>query len=103
MESDSLLFCLNERSKNMQSIWKYELEIADYQEIMIPSGADIISVGNQRGILCLWARVDHSKEKKSRRIMIVGTGQGHDNLPMERFIGTVIVEPYVWHVFDGVK
>jgi hypothetical protein len=39
------------------TIWKFELEVTDLQEVVMPSGAEILSVGNQDGKLCLWAMV----------------------------------------------
>ena len=83
-------------------IWKYELEMTDQQSIIVPGGASFLSVANQRGKLCLWALIfDLSQPRVSRQIEIVGTGN-----PMSSgrrvFIGTVIVEPFVWHVFEFI-
>ena len=83
-------------------IWKYELEIADMQEVTMPDGAELLSVANQDGNLCLWAMVDPSKEKRRRYIEIIGTGNPiFTDMGVDReFIGTAVVDPFVWHVFE---
>lgn len=83
-------------------IWKFNLVITDMQEVVMPDGAELLSVANQRGVLCLWAMVDPLKEKRPRYIEIVGTG---NPMPVDmgvdrKFIGTAVVDPFVWHVFE---
>lgn len=83
-------------------IWEFELEITDMQEVRMPEGAELLSVANQSGKLCLWAMVDPSKEKRCHRIEIFGTGHP---IPVDmgiarKFIGTAVVDPFVWHVFE---
>jgi len=81
-------------------IYKYPLAITDRQTIKIPAGASILSVGNQRGTLCMWAAADPSNPLKDLEVEIHGTGNPIEGVPMEKqFIGTVITEPFVWHVF----
>lgn len=83
-------------------IWKYVLEITDRQTLVMPAGAELLSVANQNGRLCLWALADPSKEKVPRCIEIVGTGNPIPTNPEEirKFVGTVIIGPFVWHVFE---
>lgn len=82
-------------------IFKYPLEITDTQEISMPAGAKILSVANQRGMLCLWALCDPKAKRDSRTIEIVGTGNPWDDRDSV-FIGSVVIEPFVWHVFEFV-
>jgi hypothetical protein len=82
------------------TIWKFELEVTDLQEVVMPSGAEILSVGNQDGKLCLWAMVSPTA---TQDIEIIGTGNTIPHTPsyVERvLIGTVIMPPFVWHVFE---
>ena len=83
------------------TIWKYALEMTDRQFVSMPEGATLLSVANQRGALCLWALVDPDNPGVMREINIVGTGN-----PMTEdethFIGSVVIEPFVWHVFEIV-
>ena len=85
-------------------IWKYELQVTDMQPVEMPKGAELLSVANQNGTLCLWAKVDADKERETRHIEIIGTG---NPIPQDmgvdrRFIGTAVVNPFVWHVFERV-
>lgn len=84
-------------------IWKFKLEIVDIQEIFLPDGAELLSVANQGESLCLWAIVDPSKEKRNRCIEIIKTGELilMDATIYRKFIGTVVISPFVWHVFES--
>jgi hypothetical protein len=57
-----------------QRIYKYELELTDHQNIQLPIGAEILTVGNQNELVCLWALIDPVAEKEFRQIEIFGTG-----------------------------
>ena len=82
-----------------RAIFKYELKITEQQVVFLPDQAEIISVDNQDGTLCLWAIVGTNSRKVDRHIEIVGTGSPMPNV--ERiFLGTVLMPPFVWHVFE---
>ncbi|WP_417459103.1 hypothetical protein [Kordiimonas sp.] len=88
------------------TIWKYELEITDLQRVAMPKGAKILSVGKQGAYACLWAMVDENEDATEERcIEIVGTGNPmHRSMGFaRRFIGTVVMTPFVWHVFERVN
>jgi len=81
-------------------IWKYELKITDRQKVRMPVVSDLLSVANQRGSLCLWAMVDPANANTVERdIEIIGTG---NPMPDGRrtFIGSAVIDPFVWHVFE---
>lgn len=86
----------------MRTIYKYQLEITDFQDISMPECSHIIHVAEQDGKLCLWALVDNEVNSMKRRIQIVGTG---NPMPYDarvvRHIGSVIMSPFVWHVFES--
>ena len=93
----------------MRAIYKYELESTSTQNIYMPPGATVISVAVQDGILCCWAAVDIFSGDETElfpvTIRIYGTGQPLAmDAPLlgryERFIGTVLMPPFVWHVFQ---
>jgi hypothetical protein len=88
----------------LKSIWKYALKITDCQNVLMPCGATILSVGEQAENLCLWALVDPEREKCTTLILIYGTGHPfpEDEESRSRFIGTVQVGPLVWHIFEGL-
>ena len=60
--------------KKAFTIWKYQLRDADRFEIDMPFGAIIVSVQAQRDIGVLWAIVDPSAERVTRKFRTVGTG-----------------------------
>ena len=103
-------------------IWKFELEITTTQKLMLPAGAKLLSVHSQNGgVLCLWAMVDPNEQYEPRIVEIVGTGNpmqlrtsepelkssgimGQSSARIERkFIGTVVINPGVWHVFERLN
>ena len=83
-----------------RQIWKYSLETVDGdQAVEMPAAASVVAVGSQRGCLCIWVDVDApSVANETRTFRVLGTGQ---RVP-ERFrhVGTAIIEPFVWHVFE---
>ena len=59
----------------MRTVYKYELpSITSQQEVSLPKGARIIHVGEQHGMLALWADVRTTHENEDRTILIIGTG-----------------------------
>lgn len=85
----------------MRTIYKYKLAVVDEQEIQIPDFAEILSVQNQNGELCLWALVNSDNKPEPWTIQIVGTGNPASGINAEDFIGTVQQHDggLVWHVF----
>lgn len=84
------------------TIWKYELESDRQQAVHMPMEAQILSVAmDQSGRLCLWALVDPDANFQQRVIEVVGTGRPV-SMNERDFIGTVVVVPFVWHVFEIV-
>ena len=57
-----------------KTIWKFELETTDRQEIEIPINAEILTIQTQNGIPCLWALVNPENEKENKMLEIFGTG-----------------------------
>lgn len=85
----------------MKTIYKYKLEVTDEQKVIMPEGSKILSVGNQGSNICIWAVIDTTMANVNRLIRMHGTGHPLDML-VERgkFIGTVVIDVLVWHVFD---
>lgn len=83
----------------MSTIWKFKLEVT-VQNITIPAKAEILSVANQNDKICLWALVEPHNPKIERVIEVVGTGWMIEPAKKRKFIGTVQVGPFVWHVFE---
>lgn len=88
----------------MKKIYKYELELG-VARVEMPIESNVLSVGNQRGAVCLWAEVDTispytGKEPlmETRTFHTIGTGY---TVPQGlKYIDTIIVEPFVWHIYE---
>jgi len=84
----------------MKTIWKYDLCITYYQEILMQKDAVIIDIQNQNDILTMWAKVDTSAAKEYRKFSVYGTGHQINNEDRLYYIKSVQMPPFVWHVFE---
>ena len=85
----------------MRTVYKYELEIADEQFVVMPTGAELLTVQVQAGtgMVCLWARVDTDAPVVRRRIWMRGTGYPD---AYDVYVATFQYHfGLVFHVFDG--
>ena len=87
----------------MKTIWKYELETVDEQEIKMPLGTEILTVQIQYGKPHIWCGIfAMNAPLESRIIRILGTGQPIENNYPGIYIGTYqsITGKGIFHVFD---
>lgn len=86
------------------TIWKFPIEVTDSQEILMPGGTQILHVGVQRGIPCLWAlvRLPEDANKVVREIVTIGTGHPIDDASRLKYIGTyqLMEGGLVFHIFE---
>ena len=82
----------------MKAIWKFPLKVEDVQAFEVPESAEILSIQNQGGQICLWAAVDTNAPKKFRTFRMYGTGHEHTSF-VGIYIGTVQKDGFVWHIF----
>lgn len=89
----------------MTTIWKFELELKESQEIKLPSPARILSCQFQHGLLMLWAVVNPDLPMHRRTVYIVGTGHPIPNVVPIDYVGTVQQGEgrFIWHVFAEVR
>ena len=87
----------------MKTIWKYEFRVGDEQEVWLPKGAKILTVGVQAERPVLWALVDPKEPDEAVRIQMRGTGHPADGLEKARHLGTIFMHGgrLVFHVFEG--
>ncbi len=95
----------------MKKIYKYPLEVTDFQEVMMPEGAKIICVQCQpapygkplKEQICMWAEIDDEAPLVPRRIRIFGTGNPMKYEHEIKYIGTVQMSNHalVWHVYEN--
>lgn len=84
----------------MKTIWKFRLKPADIQDVEMPKGATILTVGWQSHDAVLWAMVDTMEFlTEMRKIEMFWTGEPMSTR-QRRYIGTVTDGNMVWHVFE---
>jgi len=81
-------------------ILEYPIEITDIQTVYMPYDAMILSVQAQQLKVNMWALVDPSKKLAPKLIRLYGTGLPVAE-PCGRFISTIRINSFVWHVFDA--
>ena len=84
-------------------IFKYELEVTDEQQLLLPEHARILSVQAQNGRLCMWALVnDGALTNRRRTFRVIGTGHTVPDNDSLTFLGTVQLRggALVFHVFE---
>lgn len=85
----------------MRTVWKYTLGIADAQTLSMPYAAKVLCVAVQGGSLCLWAEVNATAQRRqARNFYIVGTGNPLPSGVSLRHVGSVVMPPFVWHVYE---
>lgn len=81
-------------------VFKYELQVMDYQWVAMPEGAEILCVQAQGGKPCIWALVNPNNPEGARCFRVAGTG--HLIAETGRYLGTVQLMggSLVFHVFE---
>jgi hypothetical protein len=89
------------------TIWKYVLEVTNFQIVSVPLGAKVLSAMEQYGQICLWCLVDSNcLGKEACPVWIHGTGTSITNATTQgRFVSSVPLEggQLIFHVFVGKK
>lgn len=86
----------------MTKIFKYDVPIDGFVEL--PKGAKVLYVGNQEDQIKMWVAVDPEEDEMfPRRFITVGTGHEFDFHYNVIFKGTVMIGPFVWHVFEDTR
>lgn len=81
------------------TMWKYEFELSDDpQPKDMPRDAQLLHVEAQDGLITLWALVVPDRKPERRSFVIHGTGHPVD--PDSRYVGTALIRPFVWHLFE---
>ena len=85
-------------------IFKYNLTTAEYQEVEMPGGAEILTLQLQFDAPVVWARVNTSHPPEKRRFAVYGTGNPISAAP-QKYVGSFQQEKgeFVFHVFELVK
>lgn len=88
----------------MRKIYKYPVEVADIQTILLPLGAQILSVQEQNGQPYIWAILDTETDSEPRRFRLYGTGHNIETDNVLKYIGTfqLLCGRLVYHLFEEV-
>ena len=84
----------------MRTIWKYRFPEGDETVLTMPMGAHVLTIQVQDGSPVLWALVDPDAPPEPRLFYVKGTGWVIDQ-PLGRYVGTVQLAGFVWHVFEA--
>jgi hypothetical protein len=91
----------------MRTIHKYVLQISASQPVVMPKGAQILTIQTQGHTPCIWALVDPDEVAEMRIIEIYGTGDPIHALPEgkgRKYIGTFQVKDgSVFHAFEYLR
>lgn len=81
--------------------------LTDTLVVSLPTGSEILSVGNQHETLVVWYKTDtdkkdHEKQNHKLRIATTGNPLGIERVVPSRFLGTVQFQDgaFVVHVFE---
>lgn len=85
----------------VKTIWKWTLQVAAWQAIPMPRGAQILSVQTQGDLPQIWALCNSDEPKEQREIAIIGTGHEISEGP-GRYISTfqMLGGSLVFHAFE---
>lgn len=92
-------------SKDLNTIWKYDLPVEDDFVLVLPKGSIPLSVGVQGSLVpVMWVAVNgETEEKEQHKFYLRGTGHPFPELMLNRFVGTFQLQEVnlVFHLFDG--
>ena len=87
-----------------KTIWKFQLEVKDGNEVYMPKDAEILCIQVQNEQPCIWALVDTNQPNVRRIIDIYGTGHEISySMGQEwKYIGTfqLLQGQFVGHAFE---
>ncbi len=87
------------------SVWKYTLNEGNaITRLTMPKGARVLTAAWQGRDLCIWALVDPSEPRETRRFVVHVTGGQIEDVASLAYVGTVHSNdggsPLVLHVFE---
>ena len=87
-----------------RTVWKYTIDIQDKVEFTMPAGSTVIHVapcGTSPMAIDLWFDADPARDLEWRTFHVHGTG--HPIAIDSWHVGSVIMHPFVWHVYEGMR
>lgn len=87
----------------MRTIFKYPVEVAYFFQLELPLGAKFVHIApgtKYSEKISLWFEVDtEEQDRTTRTFHIVGTGNPIPAAATQH-IGSVIMFPFVWHIYE---
>lgn len=86
-----------------KAIYKYELQVNNFNNIQMPEGATILKAAEVKtGFITLWAQVIKNNPMTTRAILIRGTGHSFSSENQGDYIDTIVMRDgiFVWHLYD---
>ena len=83
----------------MRTIRKFDLEIDDSPQVKeMPRDAEILFIHPQDGLLMMWTLVVPERARVRRQFAVHET---RHPIPQDReYVGSAVMPPFVWHVFE---
>ena len=85
----------------MRTIYKYEFQIDNNFTLILPDDHEILKVGTQSGVPCMWIMIDDLDKIHKTSFSIYGNGHKIED-PIKKYIGTIFRGPLVWHIFKDI-
>lgn len=86
----------------MITIYRYELSPTQ-TKYDIPMGAKILSAGVKFNDICVWAEVDTEAKLIQKTIKVFGTGCDMGDIAGLKFIDTVFISEFVFHIYEDQR
>lgn len=85
----------------MTTVYKYQIQVDDFQQVGMPKGAEILSVITNHEEVFVYAKVDTEQQIVPYNIYMVGTGHDSAEIDDKVFLGTITLRngKFVGHVF----
>lgn len=82
-------------------IYKYNLKLNTSQFLKIPKNSEILKVDCQPSYfgIMMWIYSQDHDDLVEKEFLLVGTGQEFKERHLFIYLGTVLKQAYVWHVF----
>lgn len=90
----------------MKTVWKYGVPNKGEFSVMMPKGAEVLSVQEQPHLgpaaINMWALVDTEAEKTMRKFFVIGTGHATGTKRLGRSVGTFQLDRgrLIYHLFE---
>lgn len=83
----------------MRTVHKFGVPFG-VSKLPLPEGSKCVHIGAQGGRVVMWVEVTVDAATTDWTLLLVGTGHQLPEDVEYEHLGTVIIEPFVWHVYQ---